>query len=305
MAKDELVYCYRRVNLKRVVDSFGGPTRVAELLGYKNASFIVHMIGPNPTRTVSDKNARSFELPLGLEVGSLDIETDIKDDLMVILRGQRERQDELFRLRDDLSRQGDLINDDTQKLREALHLAVLKIKNSVTYKFLRIAAETLNIDPGIEGYDLIDAIQKLESERPPKHYTLDAEPGAYKTTGSDMANTLEGKRPAFAWVADIAKANKAKQPSILEDLQLIEIRLPEFADDIKAQIRAKAAEIRQILAPPTPRPAELAGSTGVSVTATGTLTTSPALASFTNEEITRMMADPRTQVLLAELKQKK
>lgn len=62
----------RRENLRRLIDEHDGPKELALKLGYRNASFLVQMAGPNPTRDVTEKSARSFEQKLGLEDGSLD-----------------------------------------------------------------------------------------------------------------------------------------------------------------------------------------------------------------------------------------
>lgn len=63
---------YRRENLRRYIDSNGGPTAVAKRLGYSNGSYLVQMVGPNPIRPISEKNARNFEFKLGLPAGTLD-----------------------------------------------------------------------------------------------------------------------------------------------------------------------------------------------------------------------------------------
>lgn len=65
---------YRRENLRRYIDSNGGPTAVAKRLGYTNGSYLVQMVGPNPSRPISEKNARNFEFKLGLPAGTLDRE---------------------------------------------------------------------------------------------------------------------------------------------------------------------------------------------------------------------------------------
>lgn len=62
----------RRDNLRKLIEEHDGPLALAKLLGYKNASFLVQMAGPSPTREVTEKSARSFEIKLGLEEGSLD-----------------------------------------------------------------------------------------------------------------------------------------------------------------------------------------------------------------------------------------
>lgn len=62
----------RRENMRRLVDAHGGPKAFAEKCGYKTASFIVQMTGPNPSRPVTEDTARRVELALGLSEGSLD-----------------------------------------------------------------------------------------------------------------------------------------------------------------------------------------------------------------------------------------
>ena len=41
-------------------------------MGYANASFLVQMFGPNPTRPASEKTVRKMEEALGLPTGTLD-----------------------------------------------------------------------------------------------------------------------------------------------------------------------------------------------------------------------------------------
>lgn len=68
---------FRRENLKRYATSQGGAGVIARKLGYANASFIVQMIGPNPSRQISEKTARKFEEALNLAHGHLDQPVDI------------------------------------------------------------------------------------------------------------------------------------------------------------------------------------------------------------------------------------
>lgn len=51
-------YNYGRENLRALVEQWGGPLPIARKLGYSNASFVVQMCGPNPTREVTEKTAR-------------------------------------------------------------------------------------------------------------------------------------------------------------------------------------------------------------------------------------------------------
>jgi len=62
----------RRENVRRYVNENGGPTTVAKRLGHSNGSYLVQMVGPNPTRPVTEKSARAFEAQLGLPAGKFD-----------------------------------------------------------------------------------------------------------------------------------------------------------------------------------------------------------------------------------------
>lgn len=62
----------RRDALRAVVEQRGGVSKVAKTLGYTNPSFLSQMIGPNPTREITEKSARKFEERLGLANGPLD-----------------------------------------------------------------------------------------------------------------------------------------------------------------------------------------------------------------------------------------
>jgi hypothetical protein len=62
----------RRTNLRRLAGTYGW-TELAKQLGYRQPSFLVQMAGPNPTRPVTEKSARQFEIDLGLPAGSLDV----------------------------------------------------------------------------------------------------------------------------------------------------------------------------------------------------------------------------------------
>lgn len=62
----------RRENLRELVHQWGGPTTLAKHLKYANGSFLSQMIGPNPSRDVTEKVARNIERRLGLEEGYLD-----------------------------------------------------------------------------------------------------------------------------------------------------------------------------------------------------------------------------------------
>ena len=69
MSKDSVAVStakVRRDNLRKLIQQHGGPTALARKLGYKNAAFLVTVGGPNPTRSVTERNARSIESKLGL-----------------------------------------------------------------------------------------------------------------------------------------------------------------------------------------------------------------------------------------------
>lgn len=65
----------RRKNLRRLADQHGA-SALADLLGHSNPSYMSQMIGPNPTRVVSERTAREIEWHLGIEPGSLDLDFD-------------------------------------------------------------------------------------------------------------------------------------------------------------------------------------------------------------------------------------
>lgn len=67
-----MAYTNRRENLRRLIEQWGGPSTLAQKLGYSNASFLVQMAGPHPTRDVSEKTARKIEAALDLRAGALD-----------------------------------------------------------------------------------------------------------------------------------------------------------------------------------------------------------------------------------------
>lgn len=62
----------RRQNVRALVELHSA-TKLATMLGYKQSSFLSQMIGPNPSRPITEKTARSFEQRLLLPDGSLDI----------------------------------------------------------------------------------------------------------------------------------------------------------------------------------------------------------------------------------------
>lgn len=68
------VYRTRRENLRRLAVEWGGPTSLAKKLGHSNGSYLAQLIGPNPSREVSEKTARDIEQRLGLPLGWCDTE---------------------------------------------------------------------------------------------------------------------------------------------------------------------------------------------------------------------------------------
>lgn len=62
----------RRENLRRLSVQWGGVGKLAEKLGYANASFLVQMCGPHPIREVTERTARRVEETLELPRGWLD-----------------------------------------------------------------------------------------------------------------------------------------------------------------------------------------------------------------------------------------
>ena len=68
------VYRTRRENLRDLARTWGGPTSLAKKLGHSNGSYLAQLIGPNPSREVSEKTAREIEKRLGLPVGWMDQE---------------------------------------------------------------------------------------------------------------------------------------------------------------------------------------------------------------------------------------
>lgn len=66
------VYETRRTNLRLLVKEWGGPTSLSKKLGHTNGSYLAQLIGPHPTREISEKVAREIEGKLGLPLGWLD-----------------------------------------------------------------------------------------------------------------------------------------------------------------------------------------------------------------------------------------
>lgn len=68
------VYDTRRENLRGLMTQWGGPTSLAKKLGHSNGSYVAQLVGPNPSREISEKVARDMEGKLGLPIGWLDQE---------------------------------------------------------------------------------------------------------------------------------------------------------------------------------------------------------------------------------------
>lgn len=62
----------RREKVRALVKANGGTSAVAKRLGYRNPSFLSQIVGPKPTRDVTEKTARSLETEFNLAPGSLD-----------------------------------------------------------------------------------------------------------------------------------------------------------------------------------------------------------------------------------------
>lgn len=67
------IYEIRRDNLRSIIAERGS-TSVAKACGYNGPSYMSQMAGKNPSRPITEDNARKFEQGLGLPKGWLDIE---------------------------------------------------------------------------------------------------------------------------------------------------------------------------------------------------------------------------------------
>lgn len=68
------VFDTRRDNLRRLVGQWGGPTSLSRKLGHSNGSYMAQLVGPHPSREISEKVAREIEAKLGLPIGWMDQE---------------------------------------------------------------------------------------------------------------------------------------------------------------------------------------------------------------------------------------
>lgn len=66
------VHDIRRQNLRTLIEQWGGPTALAIRLGFTTGSYLAQLAGPNPTRVVGERAARSIEAQLRLTPGWLD-----------------------------------------------------------------------------------------------------------------------------------------------------------------------------------------------------------------------------------------
>lgn len=62
----------RRANVRQLLGERGSLTELSKRMGYRNPSFLSQMLGPEPTREITEKTARKIEKALGLGQGSLD-----------------------------------------------------------------------------------------------------------------------------------------------------------------------------------------------------------------------------------------
>lgn len=65
-------YDLRRENLRKLQTEWGGPTSLAKKLGHSNGSYLAQLIGPHPSREISEKVARDIESKLALPANWLD-----------------------------------------------------------------------------------------------------------------------------------------------------------------------------------------------------------------------------------------
>lgn len=68
------VYQIRRENLRVLMKEWGGPTSLAKKLGHSNGSYVAQLVGPNPSREISEKVAREIETKLSVASGWMDQE---------------------------------------------------------------------------------------------------------------------------------------------------------------------------------------------------------------------------------------
>lgn len=66
------VFATRRKNLRALIRQHEGATNLAKLLGYSSPSYLSQMVGPRPSRQVTEKVARQIEGRLRMPGGWLD-----------------------------------------------------------------------------------------------------------------------------------------------------------------------------------------------------------------------------------------
>lgn len=66
------IYEIRKANLRVLMEDAGGPNNLAKRLSLSNPSFLSHLAGPRPTRTITEKTARKIESTMGLTENWLD-----------------------------------------------------------------------------------------------------------------------------------------------------------------------------------------------------------------------------------------
>lgn len=66
------IYEIRKANLRLLMEDAGGPNNLAKRLSLSNPSFLSHLAGPRPTRTITEKTARKIEVTMGLTENWLD-----------------------------------------------------------------------------------------------------------------------------------------------------------------------------------------------------------------------------------------
>lgn len=74
----------RRSNLRKIIPQWGGVVALAIKLGHSGGAFITQMAGPNPTREISEKQARKIESRLDLSRGWLDMNHDGDESKLAI-----------------------------------------------------------------------------------------------------------------------------------------------------------------------------------------------------------------------------
>jgi len=74
----------RRANLRKLIPQWGGAVAIAMKLGHAGGAFITQMAGPNPSREISEKQARKIEARLDLQRGWLDMHHDDSESVIPV-----------------------------------------------------------------------------------------------------------------------------------------------------------------------------------------------------------------------------